>query len=118
VSLQELCLLAMVAILSGCASMTTVDKPRSIEEVAQFVYEKCDRPGITREQYLDCAASIIAEARRSSECSQYINSLPLYLLEEAGRYQMLYGKRPPGIEAVCGAEAYRRIFRELRASVQ
>jgi hypothetical protein len=48
----------------------------------------------------------------------FLRALPRHLLDRAAKYQMLHGKRPPGLERYCGDEAYSRHLNQAHLDMQ
>jgi hypothetical protein len=108
----------IVLALAGCAT-TSTDQQQQQPDALAVIKEHCGVPKSPEDPVFgECYAQLVAEARTQVQCREYLESLTPALLEAAAEYQMLYGRRPPGVEAVCGESARAAHLEQLREEVR
>jgi hypothetical protein len=119
---RALTIAALTTLLAGCETTPAAPSPeQSRQVVLEAIDEQCGKfksHPYPQAAFDECVAQLMAEARRQHYCQEYLEALPPHLLKAAAEYQMLHGKRPAGIEAVCGVDAYNAHLTNARQEVQ
>ncbi len=111
----------VMVVLAGCATKGQQDAPDPPQEqtAIETIGTRCGTPATHgNNSYWNCYAEMLAEANTQVDCDNYLKAMPPQLRERAAEYQIVHGKRPPGLELRCGDEAYNQHLNEEHLKLQ